>query len=98
MDNQMDNQIILNIFGVTGFYSGLYLVSESMQGSSQAIHSCTEGKIRVRQGTTHQVTGVGTDITTFVVTESEEKYTKTQFPLLYGYSNLLVITNDRLIF
>lgn len=54
---------------------GGYLVSESMQGSSQAIHGCTEGKIRVRQGTSYQVTGMGTDITTFMVTESGEKCT-----------------------
>lgn len=70
-----DQRTILNTSGIIGFYSDLYLVSESMQGSGQAIHGCTKGKIRVREGTAHQVTCVGTDITTFMVTKSGEKYT-----------------------
>lgn len=45
-----------------------HLISQSMQRSSQPIHASGKGQVRVGQGTAHQVTGVGTHITSFVVT------------------------------
>lgn len=50
------------------------LIGQAMQRTSQTIHGSAEGQVGVRQGTTHQVAGVGTDITSFVVTVTLEKH------------------------
>lgn len=52
---------------------GTNLVGQAMQRTSQTIHGSAEGEIGVRQGTTHQVAGVGTDIASLVVTVTLEK-------------------------
>lgn len=44
------------------------LIGQAMQRTSKTIHGSTECQIRVRQGAAHQVAGVGTDITSFMVT------------------------------
>lgn len=54
------------------------LVGQPMQRSSQPVQSSTEGEVRVRESTAHQVTGVGTDVTSLVVT-------KTGTPETFGY-------------
>ena len=54
------------------------LVGQPMQRSSQPIQSSTEGEVRVRESTAHQVTGVGTDVTSLMVT-------KTGTPETVGY-------------
>ena len=43
-----------------------------MEGSSQTIHTASEGQVGIRQSTAYQMACVGTHITTLVVTE---KYT-----------------------
>jgi len=45
-----------------------YLVSETMEGSSKAVHACSKAQIGVGQGATHQVSRVGTHIASLVVT------------------------------
>lgn len=47
-----------------------HLIGQTMQRTSQAIHGCTEGQVGVRQSTPHQVAGVGTDVASFMVTET----------------------------
>lgn len=47
-----------------------HLVSQSVKGSSQTVHSCAEGEVGVRQGTAHQVAG---HVTTLMVTVAKEK-------------------------
>lgn len=39
-----------------------------MQRTSQTVHGSAEGQVGVREGTTHQVAGVGTDVAPFMVT------------------------------
>lgn len=43
------------------------LIGQAMQWASKTVHGSTEGQVGVRQGTAHQVAGVGTDIASFVV-------------------------------
>lgn len=47
---------------------GTNLIGQAMQRTSQTIHGSAEGQVGVRQRTTHQVAGVGTDIASFMVT------------------------------
>lgn len=47
---------------------GTNLIGQTMQRTSETIHRSAEGQIGVRQGATHQVAGVGTDIAAFMVT------------------------------
>lgn len=44
------------------------LIGQAMQRAGKAIHGSAEGQIGVRQGTAHQVAGVGADIASFMVT------------------------------
>lgn len=44
-----------------------FLVGESMKRTSETIHSRSEGEVRVGESATDEVSGVGTDVATFVI-------------------------------
>lgn len=52
------------------------LIGQTVQRTSQTIHGGTEGQVGVRQGTAHQVAGVGTDVASFVITVTLKKKNK----------------------
>lgn len=51
------------------------LVSKTVQRTSKTAHTSTEWKVRIRQGASNQVSGVGTDVTTFVVAVDDQVQT-----------------------
>lgn len=52
---------------------GTNLIGQAVQRTSQTIHGSAEGQVGVRQGATHQVAGVGTDVASFVITVTSQK-------------------------
>jgi hypothetical protein len=45
-----------------------FLVGKSVKGTSKTVHTCGEGEVRVGKGATNEVSSVGTDIATFMIT------------------------------
>ncbi len=53
---------------------GTNLIGQAVQRPSQTVHSSAKGQVGVRQGTAHQVAGVGTDVASFMVTVTSQKH------------------------
>lgn len=48
------------------------LVGQPVEGTREAVHAGGERQVRVREGGTHQMHGVGADIATLVVTGAQD--------------------------
>lgn len=66
------------------------LIGQAVQRTSQTVHGGAEGQVGVRQGTTHQVAGVGTDIASFVIAVTFKKRKISTSNMLTQQSSLTV--------
>lgn len=73
----MINVVIKFIFPSTTYLeveepSQDFLVGKTVEGTSQTVKTSRVGEVRISQSRANQVSGVGTDVTTFVITMDGE--------------------------